>query len=168
MPTCFSYLPFRLQYFRLPDTEIFRASLPRDAQVSRWESGTLWHGGPDPVGHTLVLLCPSSYEVCSEDIEQPKANSLARWHMLLLHPTLLSHQPQGNQQSQESRWRGAKDRRSEKSVLYAEPALPGCEEEEAEEYSQNELSWLHGLRWRETDAGLEVDGAELPGESKAG
>lgn len=52
-------------------------------------------------------------------------------------------------------------------MLYAEPALPGCEEE-AEECSQNELSWLHGLRCRETDAGLEVDGAELPGESKAG
>lgn len=72
-----------------------------------------------------------------------------------------------NQPSQESRWRGAKDRRSERSVLYAEPALPGCGEE-AEEYSQHELSWLHGLDWRETDAGLEVDGAELPGESKAG
>ena len=96
------------------------------------------------MSHTLVLLCPSSYEVCGEDIEQPKANSLARWHMLLLYLTLLSHQPQGNQPSQESRWREAKDRRSEKSMLYAEPALPGCEEE-AEEYSQNELSWLHGL-----------------------
>ena len=52
MPTCFSYLQVRLQYFHLPDMELLRASLPTDTQVSRWESGTLWHDGPDPVDHT--------------------------------------------------------------------------------------------------------------------
>jgi len=60
-----------------------------------------------------------------------------------------------------------KDGRSERSGLCAEPALPGCEEE-AEERSQNELPWLHGLGWREAEAGLQVDGAELPGEGEAG
>lgn len=93
MPRCFSYLQFWLQYFHLPDMGIFRASLPMDTRVSRWESGTLWYDGPDPVDHTLVLLCPSSYGVCNRGTGQPKANSLARWHVLLLHPTLLSRQP---------------------------------------------------------------------------
>lgn len=60
-----------------------------------------------------------------------------------------------------------KDRRSERWGLCAEPALPACEEK-AKENSQNELSWLHSLDWREAGAGLEVDGAELPGKSKAG
>lgn len=94
MPTCFSSLQFRLQYFCLPAMEIFRASHPADTRVSRWESGTLRHGGPDPVLHASVLLCPSSYGVCNKDTGQPKANSRARWHMLLLHPTLPSCQPQ--------------------------------------------------------------------------
>lgn len=73
----------------------------------------------------------------------------------------------GNQPSQESGWRGVEDRRPERSVLYSELVLPGCEEE-AEEYSQDELSCLRGLDWRGTDPGLRVDGAGLPGESKAG
>jgi len=32
--------------------------------------------------------------VGSKDAGQPEANSLARWRVLLLHPALLSHQPQ--------------------------------------------------------------------------
>lgn len=71
-----------------------------------------------------------------------------------------------NQPSRENR-RRVKDRRSERWGRCAEPALPACQEK-AEECSQNELSWLHSLDWREAGAGLGVDGAELPGESGAG
>lgn len=94
MPTCFCYLQFRLQHFHLPDMEVLRASLPMDTEPSRWDPGTRWHGGPHPVGHALVLPCPSHYRVPSKDPGQPEANSLAHWSVLLLHPALLLHQPQ--------------------------------------------------------------------------
>lgn len=82
MPTRFSRLQFRLQYFHLPDMETFRGGLPTDTQDFRWDSGTLWHDGPDLVGHTPLLLCPSSYRFVARGPEGEQPG----WHMLLLYP----------------------------------------------------------------------------------
>lgn len=116
MPTCFSYLQYRLQYFCLtcwylePVSQRTHRFLGGSQVLMAWWT---WPCG-SCTGAPLSNLCPSSHRVCSKDIGQTKATSMVHWHMLLLYPALLLRQPQ-NEASQARRagWRYGGEWRTE-------------------------------------------------------